>query len=373
MKIDRRLKWNRLWLWGLFVLSCSLPFWWPWRAEASAVRQLVPLHKVINLHLFGSFAVLDDLLRYLMPMIASGAVLNLLDKRTRFYQALLLGAVLGLLLLLAVGGAFVSDALVYGAIGCGVGFAMVSIFYKGKELFTRQVSIGFGIAVYVSIALMLILGGGPRFGKLRFSSNLKLPDAVTLSCELPEDGGVVSLYSIENPNGIQTNFDMRINEVPVSYSDEQWDVIGRRELSTMEGFLPEIYELEQVQALADTYRLFYSVAVEGHPVSGYEVTLDYDMYGKPLSLFSPVTDFIKSEAVTIYTAADSLERIRRGEAGYTLLLKEQPKAIDITEAVLSYRDDANSGYLLPFWSFSGTAVLMDDSTEPFVLYAEAMK
>ncbi|MDO4543706.1 MAG: hypothetical protein Q4C01_04050 [Clostridia bacterium] len=352
------------------MACCSIPFWWDAIIPLPKVStSFMPLLSMLKIHTMGTQSLIFDVLRFLLPLLPAGAALAFLHERTRLYQAFGLGAVLGLLRLLTVG-VFYMDSVVLGLAGCGTGFATASFFITKKPRFTRQCGAILVITTAMILGCLCLFSDFPKLSA-ELESELPLPETIGFDVELETRSGTADIYAASNAEGVSSTFDGRINEVEVDYGFEDWERLGMLELSSMGSFLPEVYGLYAVKGC---YTLHFLPAVEGAPIYGSDILVSFDPYGKPLSIESQVTDFVRRDSIGIISQQEAFYRAQEGE-GYMLLIlgdTREPSSLIVQDGGLAYVKDEQTELFLPCWGFTGTANFEDGTAADFILYVEAI-
>ncbi len=361
----------------IWVATLAFAIFWPWRAEAVATPLLFPFDKLIHRSLYGSHALLSDLFHLLLPHVLPGVFLALIGKRVNVFWAMLQGVVCGFLLMLptvVLGGAFVLDALLYGALGGCLGFTVADVFARVQPKPLRYLGIGVSLIAYVGIALAFLLGGGTTFGSLTFKSSDALPITFTVT---DTDAERVSVYNAVKGNNdylFSTTFDDAADPLFDLNDEAAWDAYAREQIRNCA--YPKLAESIDSFVLADVVSfgrccyLYYAPTVDGCYVSGseLEISVGYDGTLLEANASAPI-EFENSGTVHIDSPVAALTAVQAGKRSYTLLTNTYN--ICITDAELRYFSNTDTGYYLPFWYCTGTGTSGGGESTSVILYVQA--
>jgi hypothetical protein len=181
-------------------------------APAAAVSQYVPFYKLLRISEFGYQSFLFDLLLYALPFLPAGLLFPIAFPGKGIFLSLLSGGAAAFFMdlpYLFAGKLFVSDEIVYAALGIAAGTAISIILmhvFRNRPLFKRlgilppfKSRLRAGIitlaAIYFGVALTMIVDFGEAYGELQlFSSDTPLPSDITLSAELSFDSQKAAVY-----------------------------------------------------------------------------------------------------------------------------------------------------------------------------------
>lgn len=367
--------WQILWKIGVWVAALLLLFLWPWKAEPVLSPVFLPFHKVLQLQQYGDLAVLSDLLHYLCPTIAVGIALHLTSVKSNSAFAAICGlfaaAALHVLSLMFHGGAFVLDALLYGAIGSVLGFTVLDLLFPHRSKIGRMAGIAVSLLVYIGLALLFIVDGGSATGRLTFAETAPLKvkwcgEELTYpnkAAYFEASGTYDYLFSGSSDETVNL----------CDLSDAELDALAKAELADCSNAHVRSLSARtlipvQISVQDGAATLYYSTELNGAPVNGVELIVELNADGTLYRVRSTSEfDFREVGQVRLVSVEKAVQDVCRGRRGYTRFGIGQK--ILVEKAELRYFSNVDTGYYLPYWQFFG----VNESGESVVLRIDAMR
>lgn len=403
--------------------------------EAPLVNEFIPFYKLFNINEYGYAGFLTDLLNYALPFVLPGLLFIPAFPKCGVASAFLAGITSSLVLnlpSLIMGGRFVSDECIYAGIGLAVGCAlyaiMLTLLHKSKFIGKLRLprprrkaytfGIGYLVAIYFGIALVLILDYGTAYAPIQFyESETPLPQTHTLNCELSTEEGTATIYSastqsvtdrvylISRALGIEGEivetqgiYTVEMEGKRLSYTQSgswNYEYTGYPTTGTTpseESALEAVFSFFESRTLLtvklnnafeiveryatgggfEGYDIYLSTQIGGYTIEGSCTLVVSVRQGNQITKIRKYDgDLATRASKSIISEQAAYDRFLSGDGAYTLFSSASQYTIDSCEMV--YIANSSQGYYLPVWCFRCTATLIDGTLSAFEIYVEALK